>query len=107
MQINFEKMCGWERTKAGYLVRIALLHNLPMEGAVIDVNQNSGYTYYYHEDLNFCLYMPIDCDCVVQDVYVMYTSFEDGEEFSKSLADFAFNSDVIRSIEIWIESINK
>jgi hypothetical protein len=106
MTINFKKMCSWEQEKAQYLCRIVILKNFPIDG-LIDVNPNSGYVYYWHEDLNFCLYMPISCDLSIEDIWVMYSCPETGEETEIQFAEFENKTNVIRSIENWIESITK
>jgi len=83
--MNFEslnKMCGWERQKAMFLIQTA--ENLGMDidcYGTIGVNQNSGYTYLWLEDYQFCLYMEINCELTKGDIYASYSSPENGEEF--------------------------
>lgn len=107
MNINFENMCTWEVEKAQYLVRIAILHNFPIKDAVVDVNKYSGNVYYYHEDLEFSLFMPIQCDLKLDDIYVLYTFFEDGEEFEKKFSDFDYHENMLDQIVQWVYSIYK
>ena len=106
--MNLDKlntMCNWERKKAIYLMNIAenkLNMNLDSYGE-IGVNQNSGYTYLWLEDYPFCLFMPINCEQKISDIYVMHTNFENGDETEKSLADFN-NLDEIYD---WINELEK
>jgi hypothetical protein len=99
-------MCDWEQEKAQYLCRIAILKNFPIDG-IIDVNTRSGYVYYWHEDLNFCLYMPISCDLAIDDIWVMYTCPKTGEETEELFSQFAHAQNVIEEINIWIDFIKK
>jgi hypothetical protein len=104
MTINFEKMCSWEQEKAQFLCRMVILNQLPIDG-IIDVNMNSGYTYYWHEDLSFQLFMPINCELRTEAIFVIYVSFEDGEEFEEPLNKFYSSDNLIQSIENWITKI--
>jgi len=83
---NLNKMCSWERKKAIYLTEVAEKLDMDVEGyGELAVNPNSGYTYLWLEDYPFTLYMPIDCELNVDDVMVMWSSPEDGEEFEIEL----------------------
>ncbi len=64
-------------------------------------NQNSGYAWIYGENLPVSFYMPINCDLVPSDIYVLWTNPEDGEEIEESLANFS-NMDGIYS---WVEEL--
>lgn len=96
-------LCAWERKKAIYLMEIAENYlNMDTSGyGELNVNQNSGYTYIWLEDYEFCLFLPIDCDLKIQDVRVMYTDFETGEETDVSL----YNFNNLQGIYNWISCI--
>ena len=101
---NLNNMVQWERQKALYLIDTAekLGMNLERYGELA-VNPNSGYTYLWLEDYNFCLYMPISCDLKRSDIYVLYTCPIDGEETEETLDYFSG----LTGIENWIdEQIN-
>ena len=103
MKYNFETMCDWELDKANFLIQTArqLGMNLQSYGEV-SVNQNSGYTYLWSEDYPFSLFMPISCDLIREDVYVIYTS-EDGEEIEESLYHF----EDLDAIMYWVDKLNE
>lgn len=74
-------MESWERKKAMFLIETAESLGMDIEGyGGIGVNQNSGYTYLWSEDFPFTLYMPINCELDRNDVYVMFTNYENGDE---------------------------
>ena len=102
MQLDLSKLQGWELTKAIYLIKAAkkLCMNFNCYGE-IDVNPSSGYTYLWLEDYPFTLYMEIDCRLNDNDVWVMYTNLEDGEETERRLSEF----DNIEEIYDWAESL--
>lgn len=78
---SLNKMCGWERQKALYLVQIAESLGMDIDGyGQLGVNNNSGYTYLWLEDYQFTLYMPIHCDLKKTDVSAIWTNSEDGTE---------------------------
>jgi hypothetical protein len=100
---SLNNMCLWERKKAIYLMEIAenkLNMNLSNYGEIA-VNQNSGYTYLWLEDYNFTLYMAINCDLTINDIYVLYSDLETGNETEQTLNNF----DDIDHIYKWIEKI--
>lgn len=83
---NLNKMCSWERQKAMYLIEVAEKLDMAVDGyGELAVNPNSGYTYLWLEDYPFTLYMPIDCELKLDDVMVLWSSPEDGEEFETEL----------------------
>mgnify|MGYP006268780939 CR=1 FL=1 len=86
--MNFEalnKMVGWERQKAMYIIQIAEELGMDIDGyGEIGVNQNSGYTYIWLEDYQFCLYMPINCDLKKSDIYASCYA-ENGQEYEIEL----------------------
>lgn len=91
MEFNgLNKMVGWERTKALFLISTVqdLGMNLDSDG-IVGVNESSGYTYIWLEDYNFTLYMPIDCGLTKQHVWVMYSCPYDGEETEVPLNNLA------------------
>lgn len=94
------KMCTWERRKAIYLLSVAE-NDLKMETSgfsEIAVNPYSGYTYLWLEDYNFCLYMPINCDLKKEDVWVMWTSYDNGDEEEVILGDMT-----LQDIYEWVQ----
>jgi hypothetical protein len=103
MHTNFETMTSWEIEKAAYLVLTAkeLGMNLNSYGE-LSVNPNSGYTYIWLENYDFCLYMPIICDLKRDDIYVLHTDSETGKETEESLIHFESTED----IEEWIKFDN-
>lgn len=102
MNLDFQKLSGWELTKAIYLVQQAKELGMSLNGyGQIDVNPNSGYTYLWSEDYPFSLYMPIDCRLNPNDVYVLYSDSMNGEEVEESLSKF--NS--LEEIYEWVEKL--
>lgn len=74
----------------------------------IAVNPNSGYTYLWCEDYNFCLYMPIYCTLSAENVFVMWSNPETGEEIEESLFKFInSNDDTLEGIQEWTEQLNE
>ena len=103
MKINYEQMSIWEVEKASYLILIAKELGMQLDSyGEVSVNQNSGYTYIWLEDFNFSLYMPINCDLKRDDVYVLHTDFETGDETEESLSKFKTLDD----IEEWASKLN-
>ena len=89
---GLEKMCGWERSKAIFLLSEAERLNMDLDSyGEIAVNQSSGYTYLWLEDYPFTLYMPISCELKKEDVMVMWTNPEDGEEVETELENKSLN----------------
>lgn len=102
MKIDFTKFEGWELTKAIYLVQKAKELGMKLDSyGEIAVNQNSGYTYIWSEDYPFTLYMPIDCTLNKNDIWVLYTNIENGEEIEERLSKFTD----IQEIYNWCEQI--
>ena len=88
MDLNFEKLCGWERTKAIYLVQVANDLDMDLTGyGEIGVNPNSGNTYLWLEDYSFTLYMHISCELVKSDIWAIWTDLDNGDETEISLND--------------------
>jgi len=103
MKINYEQMSIWEVEKASYLILTAKELGMQLDSyGEVSVNKNSGYTYIWLEDFNFSLYMPINCDLKRDDVYVLHTDFETGEETEESLSKFKTLDD----IEEWASKLN-
>lgn len=102
MKINEDgKMCSWELQKAGYLLTIAGELGIDVSGyGIIDVNPTSGYTYLWAEDMRYSLYMPINCELCKDDVYILYTDSENGDEYETTLSDKR-----TQEIDEWIEEI--
>jgi hypothetical protein len=104
MNVNYEKMGKWELEKAIFLQSVAVKLGMDVSGyGEVAVNPNSGYTYLWIEDYQFCLYMPINCDLVKSDVYAMWTSPEDGTEEEMSLED----GTTLNDLEEWAEELSK
>jgi len=102
MTTKFEKMTKWEVEKAAFLILMA--KDLDMDihcYGELDINQNSGYTYLWLEDYPFSLYMPINCDLKREDVYVLWTNHQTGEEIEESLE--AFND--LKDIYEWVNKL--
>jgi hypothetical protein len=100
MKLDFEKLSGWELTKAIYLVKQAKVLGMALNGyGEIDVNPNSGYTYLWSEDYPFTLYMEIDCRLNEHDIWVLYTDSDNGDEIEKRLSEF----EDIDAIYTWID----
>ena len=100
MTINFENFQGWELSKAIYLVQTARNLGMDLRGSgEVGVNPNGGYTYLWLEDHGFSLYMPIDCRLNENDVWVLLTNLDNGEEYEERLTKF---SD-LEEIEEWCE----
>jgi hypothetical protein len=103
MKINYEQMSIWEVEKASYLILTAKELGMQLDSyGEVSVNQNSGYTYIWLEDFNFSLYMPINCDLKREDVYILYTDCETGEETEESLKHF----ETLNDIEEWALKLN-
>lgn len=94
-----EKLQGWELDKALYLIQTANKLGMVLNDAIIDVNNNSGYVYIYSENYDFCLYMPINCELRLKDVYVLYTDMNNGEEFEISMNELLN----LKHIKIWVK----
>lgn len=87
---NITTMCGWERKKAIYLLGVAEeigMYNLKDDYGEVAVNSCSGNTYLWNENFPFTLYMPISCELDRNDVYVLWTNPEDGNEIEITLGD--------------------
>lgn len=89
MNTHFENMSETQIDKAHFLIKSALDYSMRISGyGELNVNPNSGYTYLWLEDYPFCLCMPINCDLIKSDVYVLWTNFNDGREVKESLSSF-------------------
>jgi len=104
MEINNKNMCKWELEKAVYLqsVAVKLGMDLTVYGEV-SVNPNSGYTYLWLEDYNFTLYMPINCELIIQDVVALWTNPNSGEELEYTLT----NKTTLDTLEAWASKLDK
>jgi hypothetical protein len=98
---NLSKMVKWERQKAIYLLQIAEELGMDTNGyGELSVNPNSGYTYLWLDEFPFTLYMSIHCELTKNDVYVMYTDFNNGDEIEITLDDNTLD-DLYR----WVSSL--
>jgi len=96
------KLSIWELQKAMYLITCANDLNMTLSDLTyIDVNIHSGYTYLYDENYNFTLYMPINCDLIKSDVYVLYCDNHNGDETETTLNTFIN----LKEIEIWCDEV--
>lgn len=104
MKTNYENMGKWEIEKAIFLQKVAVDLGMDVSGyGEVAVNRNSGYTYLWLEDYSFCLYMPINCDLIKEDVYALWSNFKTGEEIEMSLE----NETTLNDLENWVESLDK
>ena len=104
MDYKLNEMCQWERQKAMFLINVAeneLKMNLEGYGEV-SVNQNSGYTYLWVEDYPFTLYMPIDCNLNLNDVYVLWTNSDNGEEI-----EMVLGNETLEDVNKFVERCDK
>jgi hypothetical protein len=96
-------MVDWERTKAMYLIEVARRLGMDSSGyGEIGVNKNTGYTYLWLEDYNFTLYLPINCDLKVEDVMVLWTNSNTGEETEINL-----NDNTLNDLIVWTDDLEK
>lgn len=104
MKTNYENMFKWEIEKAIFLQKVAVDLGMDVSGyGEVAVNPNSGYTYLWLEDYSFCLYMPINCDLIKEDVYALWSNPVTGEEIEMSLE----NETTLNDLENWVESLDK
>jgi hypothetical protein len=104
MNTNFDKMVVWEQQKAAFLLSSALQLGMQIDGyGELSVNNSSGYTYLWLEDYPFTLAMPIHCDLIKNDVIVLWTNFDNGEEEEESLSAFSSVEDIFN----WVEQLNE
>lgn len=104
------KMCAWERQKAVYLLNVAE-NDLKMDTSgygEIGVNRNSGNTYLWLEDYNFCLYMSINCELKRSNVWVLWTNHDNGDKEEVSLSDMTLQDiyEWVRECEDEYQKIN-
>ena len=100
---NLKTMTLWELEKAMFLLKTARELNMDISTSelIVSVNNNSGYTYLWSENYNFTLYMPISCELTREDVYVLWTNSETGEEIEENFSEF-FN---LKDIENWANEL--
>lgn len=104
MNVDFSKLGTWESDKALFLVNTAKKLGMDISGyGELAVNPNSGYTYIWLEDYPFTLYMPISCELTEEDVWVLWTSSEDGEETEDTLDTFMKADNPLKSIYEWVK----
>ena len=97
MEIKLDDMCSWEQEKAIYLLKVAKNLGMDVDGyGQLAVNSNSGNTFLWLEDYNFCLYLPINCKLVKKDIVVNYSCPMDGEE-----TEIQLGSRKLESLEKW------
>lgn len=102
MNFNVENFNEWELEKAVFLMSTARKWEIKLSGyGECAVNPNSGYTYLWLEDYAFTLYMPISCEIIEDDIFVMWTDPQDGQETEQSLTDFTD----LKDINQWCENL--
>ena len=96
-------MSLWELEKAMFLLKTAKELNMDVNTSesILSVNNNSGYTYLWCENYNFTLFMPISCELTRENVYVLWTNLENGEEIEENFTEF-FN---LKDIENWANEL--
>lgn len=94
-------MTNWECQKSAFLILQAAQLGMQIDDAYIDVNPNSGHTYLWSENYGFTLYMEINCDLVIDDIYVLWSNPEDGEEIESRLTNFNNLNDIYR----WLQEL--
>ena len=98
MTINFENFQGWELSKAIYLIQVARDLGMDLRGSgSLEVNNKTGFTDLILDDYGFTLYMNKDCRLNENDVWVLLTNLDNGEEYEERLSNF---SD-LEEIEEW------
>jgi len=101
---NLSKLNNWERQKAIFIMYCAERFGFETSRHTqIGVNQNSGYTWVWDEYWPVSIYMPIDCELKMMDVWVCWTNPEDGEEHEQSL--FSFHSK--EHLYHWVAQLEK
>jgi hypothetical protein len=106
MKVDFGKMCGWERTKAIFIMKIANELDMDLsESGEIDVNPDSGNTYLWLEDYPFYLYMPISCELVKSDIWALWSDADTDEETEISLNDNIHNWEQIEKLKPTAEKV--
>jgi hypothetical protein len=110
MICDIMKMCQWEREKAVFLMSIAEERfNLDLEGyGELGMNENSGNVYLWLEDSQFTLFMPVNCELKLEDVQVMVTDINTGEEFERDIMSEQGGTVTVDTLEKWAcEVVNK
>lgn len=93
----------WEAEKIMYIFKaVRRVLGIDLWGeSYTGVNPNSGYSWVWSEDYPVSFYMPIQCELTPDDVYVMWTNPNDGEEHELELTKF--NS--LDSLYQWVEKL--
>ena len=100
MEINTSKMVANEIRKVGLLIAAASKIKMDTSGyGLVDVNQNSGYTYLWLEDYPFSLYIPPFGD---DDVYALWTNPENGDE-----EEIEVKSMELSDLYDWVEKLEQ
>lgn len=92
----------WEAEKIMFIFR-AVKDRLDVDlwgSAMTGVNPNSGYSWVWSEDVPVSFYMPISCELKHDEVYVLWSDPEDGEEFEAELTQFTSLDEICEWIEI-------
>lgn len=101
---NLNTLTNWERQKAIYILHQAEQFGFETtKETQLGVNLNSGNTWVWDEYWSVCLYMPINCELRMRDIWVCWTNPEDGEEHEESLGSF---SD-IDELQYWVAQLEK
>lgn len=103
--MNYEalnQMGSWERKKAMYLLEVAEEIGYDTEWGQIGLNDSSGNVWLWSENHMTCLYMTINCDLTKNDIWVMYSSPENGHEFEIELGQRT-----LKEIEKWAQYVDE
>ena len=109
MICDIMKMTQWEREKAVFLMDIAENRlNLDLEGyGELGLNENSGNVYLWLEDTPFTLFMPINCELKLKDVWVMAINNETGEEFERDILSEYGGTEARETLAKWAREVVK
>ena len=107
MICDIMKMTQWEREKAVFLMDIAENRlNLDLEGyGELGLNENSGNVYLWLEDTPFTLFMPINCELKLKDVWVMAINNETGEEHERDILSKYGGTETLETLEKWAREV--
>lgn len=93
----------WEAEKIMYIFKaVRNVLGLQLWGeAQTGVNPNSGYSWVWSEDYPVSFYMPISCEIRPEDVYVLWSNPDNGDETEAQLTDFHSIDDIYK----WVEEL--
>ena len=101
---NLSQLNNWEGQKAIFMMHIAEQFGFETsKHTQIGVNPNSGNTWVWDEFWSVCLYMPINCDLKMSDIWVCWTNPESGEEHELQLSEF----ENILEMNKWVQELEE